>query len=68
MSRIKSTETTISCRIDKGQKEKFLEVLELFDGASKEPYKYRPGIILRTFIRAYSSNPGMFNKLLEPYR
>ena len=68
MSRIKSTETTISCRIDKGQKEKFLEILELFDDSSKEPYKYRPGTIIRSFIRAYTADPGMFNKLLEPYR
>lgn len=68
MSRIKSTETTISCRIDARQKTRFLEVLANFDKGSQEPFKYRPGIVLRCFIRAYTDKPELFNKLLEDYR
>lgn len=68
MQRIKSTETTISCRIDEGQKMRFLEVLANFDQGSREPFKYRPGIVLRCFIRAYTDKPELFNKLLEDYR
>lgn len=66
--RIKSTETTISCRIDRAEKKRFLDVLAEYDAISHEPYKYRAGTVLRTLIRAYTEQPETMQMLIDRYR
>lgn len=66
--RIKSTETTLSCRIDVGQKNAFLNTLARYDIGSNEPYKYRPGTVIRSFVRAYTAEPELLERIIDKYR
>lgn len=66
--RIKSTETTLSCRIDAGQKNAFLNTLARYDIGSNEPYKYRPGTVIRSFVRAYTAEPELLERIIDKYR